>query len=108
MRIGEVSTGSLLKLGLVCAGSFWLVVSVIFGLLALFGIYPVFVNRVATFGIEGFLMSLLIGTVFTIVGSIIVTLGGLLSRLIPRLSAIHLTRSDGAGVEIRDVAIDDD
>ena len=99
MKLGELSSGSLFKLGLACAGMFWLGLGLLFGVLALVGFQTVHVNREPVFGSPGFGISLLMAGLFAILSALAVTLGGRITRLVPRLRDITLDQSDLVGLD---------
>lgn len=94
MQIGDLSAGSLLKLGLVCATMFWGVWGLIFGFSALMGADGIYFNGKPVYGPSGFMISVGCSAILAGVTGVSVMLGGLLARLIPPFRRAKLTLSE--------------
>lgn len=94
MQIGDLSAGSLLKLGLVSGTMFWGVFGLFFGLIALTGGPGIYWNGQPVYGITGLILAMVSAAAFAVVTAMIVMLGGLLARLIPPLRRVRFSASE--------------
>lgn len=93
------SAGALLKFGAICVGSLWMLFGAFFGVLALLHIFPVNLNGVPTYGIGGLIGGLFIGLFLSGVGALIVMIGGLLARVLPKIQDIGIDVEVGSQAE---------
>ncbi len=79
ITFGQLHSGTIFKVGFLSNLFFWGLLTLLCGVLALFGYDVVKWNNTYVHGAGGLVAALVIGLAFTIVGSIILMLGGMIA-----------------------------
>jgi hypothetical protein len=108
ITFGQLHMGTIFKIGFFSNLFFWGGFAALFGVLALFGVDIVKWNGAYVYGPGALLAALLIGGVFTLIGSVILMLGGMMAAWASRrfgfgeltfFVTVDTPKADGTGTE---------
>lgn len=83
-RFFHLTLGSLLKIGFICNLFFWMPIGIWVGIGALFGSGNLMWNEEPVTGFPGFVGGVVMAFVASLIGAIILMLGGIVARLVNR------------------------
>lgn len=90
MKLGDLTSNSILKFTFACAFPIWLLLGLFWGMVALFGGEGVLWNGAPVTGLTGLALAVATSAAFAAFNAFALLLGGLLARLLPAFRRIEL------------------
>ncbi|MCF6195066.1 MAG: hypothetical protein GXP00_12925 [Alphaproteobacteria bacterium] len=89
LEFHQLPSGTIFKIGLICNLSIWGVFAIILGVLGAMGMNVVSWNDAYIHGYKAIIIALLICSVFAVIGSTILMLGGMIGNRIVRSPSLN-------------------